>query len=97
VRPDQLFEVYGLDSVTVSRLLDVGTIASDFTPDKININTASEKRLSMHPYISYRLARALVSYRFQHGDFPDVNDIKKLSALEPGELDRVLPYLKVKD
>ncbi len=97
VSPDQLFEVYGLDSITVKRLLNVCFITPDFIPQKININTADERELSAHPYIRYKTARLLVSYRFQHGDFTDLSDIKKLSALEPGEVDRLLPYLKIKE
>jgi DNA uptake protein ComE-like DNA-binding protein len=97
VNTDQLFEVYGLDSITVTRLLDVCFIEKNFTPEKININTADEQRLSAHPYVRYKLARLLVSYRFQHGDFREVSDIKKLSAIEPQKVERLLPYLKVKD
>jgi DNA uptake protein ComE-like DNA-binding protein len=97
VNNEQLYEVYGLDSVVVKRLFEIGFIKPDFAPEKININTAVERELSGHPYIRYRIARALMSYRFQHGDFMDVNDIKKLSAIPPEELDRLLPYLKVSD
>src|SRR5688572_30249684 len=97
IAPRQLYEVYGLDSAVVTRLLNVGFIQGDFVPKQININTADEKTLSSHPYIRYRLARLLVNYRFQHGDFKDVNDIKKLSAIESADLERLLPYLKTSD
>ncbi len=97
VQTDQLFEVYGLDSMTVRRLLNVSFISPDFVPEKININAANERELSAHPYIRYKMARLLVSYRFQHGDFTDVSDIKKLSVFESKELDRLLPYLKTKE
>lgn len=97
VRRDQLYEVYGLDSMVVDRLLEVSFIRDDFQPAKININTAGEEKLSAHPYIRRNLARRIVSYRFQHGDFPEVSDIKKLSAVVIDDLDRLLPYIKVKD
>lgn len=97
VRPEQLNEVYGLDSVTVMRLRKICFIRQDFVPRKININTASEDKLSVHPYINYRHARLLVSYRYQHGDFQDASDIKKLLSLAPEEVDRLLPYLSVND
>lgn len=94
---NQLYEVYGLDSMVVNRLLEVSFIHEDFQPKKININTATEEKLSAHPYIQRNLARRIVSYRFQHGDFPEASDIKKLSALVNDDLDRLLPYIKVKD
>ena len=97
VKTDQLFEVYGLDSIAVRRLSEVSFIEPDFAPEKLNINTADERQLAAHPYIRFKLAGLLVNYRFQHGDFMEVSDIKKLSAIEPHEVERILPYLKVKD
>ena len=93
----QLNEVYGLDSSVVKRLLEAGFIRPDFVPEKLNINTADENALSDHPYISFKMARAIVNYRYQHGDFIAPTDIKKLSALDLKEVDRLLPYLKVED
>ena len=97
IKPEQLNEVYGLDSMVVNRLLKISFINEGFIPMKININTADEKQLSAHPYIRYKIARALVTYRFQHGDFMDVRDIKKLTLIKPEEVERFLPYVKVKD
>lgn len=97
VKPEQLNEVYGLDSSVVKRLRDVSFIKSDFVPLRININIAGEKQLSAHPYIRYKIAHALISYRYQHGDFADVSDIRKLSIIGEQEVERLLPYVKVND
>ena len=97
VRPEQFYEVYGLDSMVVKELRGVTFIKDGFVPQKINLNTADEKQLSAHPYIRFKLARLLVSYRFQHGDFLHASDIKKLSTIKPEEMERLLPYLKVAD
>lgn len=97
VDPEQLNEVYGLDSSVVKRLRDVSFIGSGFVPVRININIASETQLSAHPYIRYRIARALISYRYQHGNFADVSDIGKLSIIGEQEVERLLPYVKVND
>lgn len=96
VSTDQLREVYGLDSLVVKRLLQVVFIEKEFVPERIDINTADEKALSRHPYIGFKVARALLNYRFQHGDFVEVGDIKKLPALKAEEVERLLPYLEVK-
>lgn len=95
VKTDQLYEVYGLDSMVVKQLLDASFIKTGFVPLKININRADEKQLSAHPYIRYKIAHALVTFRFQHGDFHDVGDIKKLSSVGPEEIERLLPYITV--
>lgn len=97
IKPEQLYEVYGLDSTVVNRLIKVSFVKEGFIPVKININTADEKQLSTHPYARFKIARALMTYRFQHGDFLDVQDIKKLSIITPEEAERFLPYIKVKD
>lgn len=97
VRTEQLHEVYGLDSAVVRKLLMVGFIHPDFVPAKININSADEKKLSAHPYIRKKIAGALIHYRFQHGDFADINDIKRLSLIGANEAERLLPYLKITD
>lgn len=92
---EQLNEVYGLDSTVVHRLLKVSFIAEDFVPEKININVASEKLLSAHPYIKRNMASAIVAYRFQHGNFHSVDDLRKVSILKPEDVDKIMPYLKV--
>ncbi len=97
VKPEQLNEVYGLDSAVIKRLLKVSFIKAGFVPLKININIADEKQLSAHPYIRYKIAQALVTYRYQHGDFTEVSDIKKLSIIGQEEVERLLPYIKVND
>ena len=93
---DQLKEVYGLDSLVIDRLIENSTIQNEFQPKKININTASEKQLSTHPYLN-KVAKAIISYRFQHGDFKAVEDIRNVSSLDEKSVQRIIPYLKVND
>lgn len=97
VKREQLYEVYGLDSTVVNRLLEISFIRENYEPQKINVNTASEAMLSAHPYIGRNLARRIVSYRFQHGGFKEPADIKNFSPLVMDDLDRLLPYIKVVD
>lgn len=97
IKVGQLYEVYGLDSLVVERLLKVAFIKTDFIPAKININAADEEQLARHPYIRYKLARELINYRYQHGDFQQVSDIKKLWTIDSQDLERVLPYVKLTD
>ncbi|MEO5602688.1 MAG: helix-hairpin-helix domain-containing protein [Cyclobacteriaceae bacterium] len=95
IQSEQLKEVYGLDSMVVNRLTKMSFIAAGFTPVKLNINTASEEQLSAHPYIRYKTARVLITYRFQHGDFKEVHDIKKLQVITQEEVEKILPYISV--
>jgi len=61
----------------------------------ININTASTKELSFHPYISWNLANSLVKLRSQNGFYKELREIKK-SVLMTDELyEKLKHYLIV--
>jgi competence ComEA-like helix-hairpin-helix protein len=96
VTTDQLKEVYGLDSIVIDRLIENSIMRTDFQPIKVNINTASEKQLSRHPYLS-KVAKAIVAYRFQHGDYKSVEEIRQITNLEERTIEKIVPYLKVTD
>jgi competence protein ComEA len=93
----QLYEVYGLDTTVVKRLAEISFIEKDFVPEKLDINASDEKLLSTHPYITKTLAKAIVAYRYQHGRFKDVNDLKQIIISNPRDAEKLLPYLSVKD
>lgn len=95
VSQDQLREVYGLDTTVVSLLIRTSFIANNFQPEKINMNTCDEKILDDHPYISKSQARAIISYRFQHGKFSDVNELLTLSMFSNEDTGKLMPYLSV--
>lgn len=90
---DQLREVYGLDTAVVNELNRKAFVASDYQPKKIDLNAATEKELSTHPYIKYSLAKAIAAYRFQHGNFNSVEDLKKIALVDETFYNRIKSYL----
>ncbi len=90
---DQLREVYGLDTAVVNELNRKAFVAPDFQPEKIDLNAATEKELSTHPYIKYSLAKAIAAYRFQHGNFTSVEDLKKIALVDESFYNRIKSYL----
>ncbi|HHH50695.1 MAG TPA: hypothetical protein ENK52_06930 [Saprospiraceae bacterium] len=62
---------------------------------KININKASVEELKQHPYISWKQAKLMVTYRSQHGDFTTPKDIEKIKIFSNNDIQRLLPYLKI--
>ena len=94
---DQLKEVFSLDSVVVRRLFDATFIDSDFQPVTINVNTSDEKRLAFHPYLSNAAARSIVAYRFQHGEFKAIEELRNIHALDAKTIQKITPYLKLGD
>jgi len=94
VHVGQLKEVFGLDSVTLAQMMQTAFIAPDFLPDRIDLNLADEKMMEAHPYISRQEARTIVAYRFQHGRFASVSDLRKLPMFSDEKVRRLEPYLK---
>jgi competence protein ComEA len=93
IRPDQLQEVFGLDTAVVNRLAAKSFIEENFHPKKLNLNTATEEELEKHPYLNRKEAKAIVSYRFQHGKFNSVEEVQKIYLLDKITSDKIAPYL----
>ena len=90
---NQLKEIYGLDSVVVKELNKKAFIQDEFQPSRLAINTLSEKELAAHPYIKYNLAKAIATYRFQHGNFTSLEDLKKIALVDEAFYTKIKPYL----
>lgn len=92
---EQLKEVYGLDTAVVKKI-----VAASYLPDppgvkKINLNTADEKILAAHPYFGRKIASAIVAYRFQHGNFKSVDDLRSIPLIDKNNLGKIFPYVTV--
>lgn len=93
--PDQLFEIWGLDSVVVERVQERTWVDPDFAPIQLPINQSTEQELAQHPYIRTKIARAIVKYRFQHGPFRQVDDLMKIATLDEKAFLRIKPYISL--
>jgi len=49
--------------------------------------------LSSHPYIERNVAKAIVLYRIQHGNYQTVSDIKKIVFIKEVLFQKIAPYL----
>lgn len=87
----QLYEVYGLDSLVIRKIskhFHLGESVRQF-----RINEAGEKELATHPYIGRKYARIIVNYRLQHGSFKSPVDLKKIHVLNDSIVSKMAPYL----
>ncbi len=92
---EQLQEVFGLDSAVVSRLMKKSFIAENFQPDQLNLNQATEEELDRHPYLTKKEAKAIITYRFQHGAFSSVEDLQKIQLLPASTITKIKPYVRL--
>lgn len=97
IRMDQVGEVYRIDSAVVERVSKRFEIKHPFEPRKLNLNTAGRQDLATHPYITDKAASAIVAYRFQHGPFNSIDDLRKIQAVDSAMIKKSAPYLKVSE
>ncbi len=93
VSMQQLREVYGLDSGVVKKMIQKFKVANDFVPRQLKINQLEASELAQHPYVKMNMAKAIVSFRYQHGPFVQLSDLLKIQLVTPTDLTRLKPYL----
>lgn len=91
----QLLMVYKMRDETIDGVAE-NTFIDSASFQFIYINQVSLDRLGRHPYISWRQAKTLINYRFQHGEFESLPDIKKCEVISDSTYQNLLPYLKLK-
>ena len=93
---EQLNEVYGLKPETIKRLWERFTIENPAKIRlKINLNDANIKELAKNPYISYQLAKKIVSYRTLNGAFHNFDDLLKVPDYPVDKHKKICLYLKL--
>ncbi|MBC3538431.1 ComEA family DNA-binding protein [Rufibacter sediminis] len=90
---EQVAEVYGLAPEVVDSVRKYSFIGKAFEPRRLNLNTATFDELRQHPYIGYGLAKAIISYRTQHGPYPNVEELRKIKILDEAKFQKMQAYL----
>lgn len=88
----QLSMIYKMSEENIDRIADV-TFIDPATFSYININEVKLDRLGRHPYIKWKEAKTLLNYRFQHGPFLKLEDIKKCGVISDSTYLNLAPYL----
>ncbi len=68
----QLNEVYGIKPETFNKIKDFVKI-DESAIKRTNVNFSDTKTLSTHPYINYKLAKAIVDYRTKNGIIKNID------------------------
>lgn len=91
---EQLAETFGLPDSTF-QLIKPMLRLNEGGIKKININTATVEEMKVHPYLRFALSNAIVQYRMQHGNFAQVEDLKKIMIISNDAFNKIAPYVKV--
>ncbi len=93
VNKEQLYEVYGFDSVEVKNRLEF--IEIDLaTVKKLDINKSSFKELVRHPYVSYDLAKHIFNLRAKSDTALLPKNIFEKGYISEEDFRKLEPYLK---
>ena len=91
---NQISEVYGLPD-SVFQKIKPHLKCEGGMVKRININLANLDELGRHPYIRYPLAKLIVAYREQHGQFSGIEVLQKIMVLDDSTFNRFKPYISV--
>ncbi|WP_411032303.1 ComEA family DNA-binding protein [Spongiimicrobium sp. 3-5] len=92
---DQLYDVYGLDSVVVKRALAKFEVRTAPSIQQININTASVAKISKLVYITYSVAERIVNYRNNVGTISNFDELMQIEDFPSNKIDRIKLYLSL--
>ena len=93
-RPEQLLEVYGMDSARYAGFISHITISKGYIK-KIDINKATIKELIKHPYIEFYLAKSIIAHREKIGKFTTLHELKDAALIYDELFLKIEPYLTV--
>lgn len=91
---EQLYEVYGLDSIVVNRLIKYSTIDTSLVvKQKINqpLDKVFFKELLKHPYLKYEDVKAIFKYHKEQGVFQTKTQLEQVLGNE--KADKIYPYI----
>ena len=93
---DQLAEVHVLRDKpeAVARLRTLLTLDTALVR-RYDPNTCTAEELGPHPAAGWKVAKALVAYRRQHGPFRAVGDVKGCVLITDSVFRRLSPYLRL--
>lgn len=94
IHPNQLYEVWGIDSFRIAFVWPLLTL-KPIEPLKINLNSPEIERLKKHPYAGYRTYKLIDNYRRQKGAFTKFDELFAIKGLDSTDLLRLQPYIQI--
>ena len=93
VSMEQMNDVWGLSPEVILKLNQSFKISNKPIVNRININTASIKELSLFPYFKYPISKNIVTYRSMNGDLK-IEDLANIKAFPVDKIKIIALYLE---
>lgn len=90
---EQVKETYGLTDSVYQKILPCLQLSNPILKP-LPINQANFNELASHPYLGYKAAKAILTWKDQHGPFTKMEDLEAIVALDRQLLTKVKPYLQ---
>ena len=94
---EQLYDVYGLDSQVVKRILKRYQVLNPPKIKRINVNTATASEIAQLIYINRSQAEEIVRYREENGSFSSLNEMTSMFNVSKEKIDRIGLYLSFEE
>ncbi len=94
VKIEQLKETYGLADSVFQKILPQLQLGTP-TLRKLKINGMSADDLRKHPYLGWKIANMIVSYREQHGRYKSAADLKQIPLITPEVYAKIVEYISL--
>jgi competence protein ComEA len=91
---EQLKEVWKMDEENFEKIKPQVNVDPKLIRG-ILINSVSAEELKAHPYISWNVANSIVKLRNQHGNFKQVEDLKKSVLIDDVLFEKIKPYIVI--
>lgn len=88
----QLLEIYHFPENIFERIHPLIKVNTGLI-QPIGINSKSEEELALHPYLSYKEAKAIALYRKNNGPLKNQDEFDKIIAVAAETKERLKPYL----
>lgn len=92
---EQLYHIYGLDSVVATRILAEFTVKNPRVIQKINVNTASASDIATIPGVSFDLAKKIWEYRKLRERINTWDEFANIKEISPDKLRLIQLYLSL--
>jgi len=88
----QMLEIYHFPESIFERIHSSIQVNIDLIRP-LGINTKTEEELALHPYLSFKEAKAIVLFRKNNGEVKNQDEFNKIIAIPEETKERLKPYL----
>ena len=92
----QMLEVWKIDPKIADSIFKVFSIITLPDIEKVNVNTATFKKVLSNPYIDFELCKKIFDFRDEVAELQSIEELKKIEGFPLDKYERIVLYLEAK-